>query len=307
MLKLMLKGVLLLSMVATGQVWITHQSGTHLAAHFDAILQGEPDVFFFGDSTIGCCDPLDTDRRPTTTMLDTALDQRSIGAFANPAYHAEIYELFFNRLLAGNYRPQLVVVPVNLRSMSPIWDCDPAAQVETVQQTLEFEKSVWRRAFAPLARTLGAGLTPAITRQEYMNQPVYRGEAIVGRVSDFRNGSVDQQLVLNYMYSLNERHRKVAALRRIAVAAEVRNLPVLFYVTPVDYQSATDELRHALVAQISQNVDTLRSTLAGSGAEFLDLSLELGSQGFTYDRRVNEHLKSQGRILVSQRLAEQIR
>lgn len=130
---------------------------------------------------------------------------------------------------------------------------------------------------------------------------------MVGRVADFRNGSVDEQLILNYMYSLDKSHRKVAALQRMAKVARSHELRILYYVTPVDYQAATPELADALAERVRENVSTLRPLLEETGAELLDLSLALDSDGFTYERRVNEHLKSRGRVFVSQRIAATIR
>ena len=304
MLRLTLKTTLLVSIVAGIQLAIVSFDRDSTLDHFEAVLDNSPEILLFGDSTNGAWDPRDSDRRPISMVLDAELAIPSVGGFAHAAYHSEIYELFLTRLLARPYRPRLLIIPINLRSLSPVWDFDPSTQLDAVRRKLVVEESAWRRAVEPLALTFGVGSGNATTRHDYMNRPVYRVADIVGTVSEYRNGDTDQQLVLNYMYGLDAGHRKVTALKRIAEMAQDQSLPVVFYVTPVDYCAASPDLRKPLVDQIRRNVEVVCATLSRTEAVLVDMAFDLDSESFSYGRHVNEHLRSVGRTYVAGRLAE---
>lgn len=303
-LKLLGKTLLLLVLVGAIQLGLQGKSSEGLLQKLDALLANRPQAIYLGDSTIGCIHVSDEDRRATTQMLNALLESRQVAGYAHAAHHAEVYELMVERILSSDHPPQVIILPVNLRSFSPVWDGDPAAQTAVIEHQMLLESSRWRRAAEPFFRAFGIAQPPAGDRRGYMNQPVFCGSKQVGRLADFRNGTLDQQLLLNYQYQLKPSHRKVRAFQRMAARAREAGVQLVLYVTPIDLQAASDTVRAPLARQVDHNVEVLREALARQPVLLVDLSRRLDSQHFHYDRHVNEHLKDDGRTFVARKLAE---
>ena len=311
-LRLICKSFLLLAVVAVLQVAVFERfHRTEPLKKFEQCLKARPDVIFFGDSCNGWVDEQDADRRAISELLNDRLLGKTVGRIDGGAYHLELYEAFIDLLIAREVHPELLVIPINLRSFSSEWDARPSYAFEAAKQQLRQADDRLALAVSPLLKTLQWRTDSAKSLSAFKRTAVFDGDERVGTVDDFENARYDhptEELVRNkfiyhYMYSLTPEHRKLAALRNIARKAEEQQLQVAFYVTPVDCETGARCLGDRFTSHIKQNVRVLRSQLAGTSATFMDCSLSLDANAFSWSQYPNEHLNEVGRSFVAETLA----
>ena len=278
---------------------------------FEAAVESDPSILMFCDSTDGWIDEGDTDTRSISMMLADRL-QAEVATISRGGYHAQIYAEFFDLLIRRGHRPQVVVVPINLRSLSPEWDQKPAYQFEQAKSDLRHADQPLRRAIDPLLRTLHLSDEEAVTQHDYKSTPVFLGPRKVGAVRDFDNPSYGepnrertrQKMIFHYLYPLKEDHRKLRALRTIAAQAREAGQTVLFYVEPIDGESGEALLPDEFRSQVQSNLDVLQRSLEGHEPPLVDLTFDLGKEAFSWHDYPNEHLNQKGRRHVAEALAQ---
>lgn len=280
--------------------------------NLERCLAAQPDVLFFCDSTNRWIDGRDNDRRPIADMLGGFLDGSKVGSIDRGGYHAEVYEAFLE--LLARRRPPLrgIVVPINLRSFSAEWDLRPAYQFAEAQAQLRLVDDRLAYAAYPLLRTWRLWPEPeSITPDGFRHSPVHQGTVFKGEVRDFENPSyrevtperVKNKLIYQYLYGLTDDHRKLTALRRIADLAARERLPVVFYVSPVDWEVGEEYLPGEFRRQVEANVAVIRRQLADYRPPLIDLALSLPAEAFSWSGYPCEHLRDTGRQLVARHVA----
>ena len=306
MFRLVIKSIGLLSLLSAIQLCAVDEPDGP-TVQMARVLQSRPDVVFFGDSTLSPIAGVDEDTSSTPTLLDKQLDGLTVGRYAQAGYHAEIFALFMDQLCSAPHPPQLIVVPINLRAFSPVWARDPGMQKAVVAERIRLDENRLLRSIKPIWRAVGGDSTALITRSDYMRSPVFRGDEQIGVVGQLRNGTVDEQFIMNYFYTLKRDHPQVAALREIARKAADNAIGAVFYVTPIDYQAISPGIAAELVDRVGKNIALIESQLAPYAPTLVDFSFGLHSRHFYYERHVNEHLKTGGRAAVAQQVAAAIR
>ena len=82
------------------------------------------------------------------------------------AYHIGIYLEYAQYIVAQENLPQVVIIPINLRSFSPEWDMRPEYQFEKEARFLRSKNSLFIQSFdKPLS--IFQWYKPEITRQQY--------------------------------------------------------------------------------------------------------------------------------------------
>lgn len=280
----------------------------------DRLLAQGVDVIYFGDSTVTALAPEDTDRRALGQMLQESLPLLEVSPLAHYAYHAEIYEAYCEYIRGGEQSPWAVVIPVNLRSFSLEWDRKPEWEFVREKYLLRHRGLVARSLLRPLTVFRAVDLTP-ISQEDYLKTPVYVGDALAGEVRDFETMGRDvdadvfyeRQFAYLYQYPLNRDHPKLVALIRAIESLQAQDILPLLYITPIDYRTGEKYAGDAFAEQVAENVSLIRTVLAETGLQVLDLSRLLGPEAFCYQREVHEHLRAGGRKMVAERIARRIR
>ncbi len=312
LLHLIGKSILLFAIVGVLQVAVFepfHRSEP--LKKFEQCLQGKPDVIFFGDSCNAWIDREDADRRPISELLNDRLFGKTVGRIDGGAYHLELYEAFVDLLIARQERPELLIIPINLRSFSSEWDARPSYAFDAAKQQLRQADNRVALALSPLLKTLQWQIDSTKSLAAFKRTRVFDDADCVGTVDDFENAGYDhptEELVRNkfvyhYMYTLTPGHRKLVAMRNIARKAAEYKLQVVFYVTPVDCETGTRSMGDQFAERVQQNVSVLRSQIAGTSATLIDCSSSLDAAAFSWSQYPNEHLNEQGRSFVAETLA----
>lgn len=281
----------------------------------DQYLAEGREVVYLGESTLYTVDPGERDKAPINVMLERLLPEYRVGCIAHDAYHLELYAAFCTYMAGKPNPPRLVVVPVNLGTVSPHWDRRPEYQFERLKLFLRHDSKLFRAFYRPLAAFRVFDLTP-ISQREYERSVVFDGEEPVGTMKEFIEPSygafsaehMKNQLVLRYMYRIPPDHPKLQAVVRIADVLERAKIQALFYLTPIDYETGDTYLGDRFSARIRENAAFVTSSLEAAGQTALDLTFNLDAEWFHWGSLYpNEHLNERGRMYVAERLAAAIR
>ena len=131
MKKLAMKAVLALVLICAGQAAVgnlTEDRRFPMRDEVDAAIAGGADLLILGDSVMKYTYTDDSDPRTLSAMLRDELAGRRAAIVHGPAYGAEMYRDIVDYILRRGVQPRAIVLPVNLRSFSLLWDKMPHYQ-----------------------------------------------------------------------------------------------------------------------------------------------------------------------------------
>lgn len=280
-------------------------------------IHSRPDIIYFGDSVITSVSSSDKNKKTLPEMLAGMIKNKKVEAVENAAYHSEVFYAVCRYMVSRGMLAETVVVPINLRSFSPEWDIKPGYQFAEDIAFFKYDSLLFRSFYKPLAVFKVFDLTP-VSEDEYNQTPVYNGDALAGKVMDFddkkryerySDENMKNKLIFFYLYKLSEKHRKVKALVSLSNLLKGTSANVVFYLTPVDYETGDKFMGVQFSRRIHDNADVIMTLLKETGAGVIDLSRSLPSSAFDLTDRhyCNEHLNEKGRKFVAEQIALQIK
>jgi hypothetical protein len=315
MKKLVLKICLAVLLVGAGQVAVgnlVEKRDFPKRDEIDAEIAGGADLLILGDSVMKYTYKTDPDQRKLRDMLREGLAPRKVAIVDGPAYGAEMYLDIVEYVLRRGVQPRAIILPVNLRSFSLLWDRMPHYQYAAERARLR-----WGDTFA-FAVNRPLGIYNVYSRlegypsseKEHQRLPAYRGTEMMGTLQEVLGGSGkwgsvpwnERAFSLIYLYPLDPDHRKIRALQRLADLCRSRKIPLLAYVTPIDVDGGTRAMGPEFRQRVSANIAVISKGLAESGVALLDLSFAVKGSLFDWNPFPNEHLKDTGRRWLSEQL-----
>jgi hypothetical protein len=275
------------------------------------------EILCLGDSVLERVSHHDEDQRTLGRIL---ADMMSSGPRLLPisgsGYHVEVFSALLRAVATMKHRPDIVVVPVNLRSFSPQWDLNPSYAFADELRALDaFVREPQRRV--PSIPTMPR--PSAIATRKWHETPVAYPSSTLHTVAEFQavvanSGNTDperlrQIFVYHYMHPLGPTHRKLAmwdALFRAVVEMRVR---CIAYATPVNVDGGSEFAGAALAESVRASVKRFEhatSANARTGLTFLDLSELLDADDFFRRHEATEHLNANGRKKLAARLTDAI-
>jgi len=283
-------------------------------------LQKENDIVGFGDSSVYFHAKEDDIDKSIFKILSGFYPQLSLHEFNSPAYHLDLYENMIRFFIAEHKNVKILIIPINMRSFSPQWNMNPGYQFEEENIAMKnYNNWIFRVFYKPLA--VFKLFLPKIKDHDYNNAIVYNGDKAVGRVKEFLSRRysdwksekyIKDKFIFHYMYSLGKEHRKISSMLRINKMAKLNNINVIFYVTPIDYESGNKAVGPEFQRRINDNVSVIKKIASKEGFDIIDLSLTLKASYFSWrtdlkgDFSPNEHLIDKGRLFVANKLKEKI-
>lgn len=277
------------------------------------------DVIYFGDSSVYFYSKKDKDKRATFEVLNELLGNKyKVEMLGSAAWQAEVFSAYAKYMKQQNFLPRYVIIPINLRSFAVGWDYWPAYQFTG-------DLTYFRYYNTPLYPFINiiTNFSLADVNQKYQylfeNSTVYDGYTPVGKASKFENLDnvpydvrFKKKLIYFYFSYINSDHRKLRSILQISDTFKNTNTKVIFYITPIDYQTGEKYYPNTFKQRIAHNVKVITSELQKKGATVLDLSLGLDAKDFTWseqtgnDRYMNEHINNHGKYFISSEIARVI-
>ena len=282
----------------------------------DIALEQDTDIILFGDSVMYWGADPRNGKLTIAAWIQKYLPRKSLQAIYKDAYQTEIYLRFCQYIIDQKKHPQLIIVPINLRVFSPEWHRRPEYQFEKEKIFLFFNNSKILQVFSkPLS--VFKVFAPSISQYDFENTIVFNGDERVGKVADFTGQEYEiwsakkmkKKIIFHYMQPLTESHPKLKALVSIAQLLKKHQIKVIFYITPVDYETAERYLGQSFHDQVEINKKQIKNHLLEAGVVVEDFSFFLGEEFFAWKKFLypNEHLKVQARAIIANKLAQKVR
>ncbi len=275
-------------------------------------LKKKTDIIYLGDSTLFMKDKGDKDRRDLGRMVADMLPQYSVGEISHAAYHIGLYLEFCKYIVKQKHHPSIIIIPINMHSFSPDWDMNPLNQFEREKIILRggFLKHLVLTFYKPLRVFEYSFYT--VTREEYLNTPVFNGKQQVGIIGDFNKigytkyswSNMKNKIMVFYMYSLSRQHRKVQSLKETARLLSRHNIRALFYVGPINYELCEKYWPGQFTQRLAENVQVVRSVLESEGVDLLDLSTTCPANAFMRRIYPLEYVKDKYRLYIAGRIRD---
>ena len=129
-------------------------------------LERHADVIHFCDSTNQWTDPADRDGRSICQMAQEEIPDLKLTALDHPGFQPEVYETIVDLLAQRDALPDMIVVPINLRTFSLAWDRRPQYDFAEVRQAIEFADQQWWLG-AMAARNLFSPVQTGLTEDQF--------------------------------------------------------------------------------------------------------------------------------------------
>ena len=320
MKKLAMKGLLALLLIGGGQAAVGHLTEDRrfpMRDDVDAEIAGGADLLILGDSVMKYTYKDDADPRTLAAMFRDGLEGRRAAIVHGPAYGAEMYLDIVEYIFRKGVRPRAIVVPINLRSFSLLWDRMPHYQYAAERARFRWGDAIALSVNRPLkiynvySRLEGY----PISEREHQRLPAYRGSELMGPLEDVLAGKGrwatvpwhERAFSLIYLYPLEADHRKLRAFGKLAEFCKSRSVPLLLYVTPIDVDGGLRAMGPVFREHVSRNLEIIQTSLAAHGVKVLDLSFQVRGGHFRWDPFPNEHLRADGRRWLTGQIVGRLR
>lgn len=279
-----------------------------------------PDILFFGDSVLLRISRDDKDTDTLDRMLAKKMNGKSsLLCIAHTAYHMQVYKSLISVLAVIKRKPKVVILPVNLRSFSPQWDFYPAWQFRDEIRAIESYLS------NPSLGIAGVGevLATANLLRFFDAIPVKYPLTELNRIGQFRSmiaskpKSEDQKkyrlrqiFIYHYMKPLDDDHPKIKALEECVCMLSVLQIPIVLYVTPINWEAGRKYVGQEFIETVRSNVSMISNRLphhqTDNKIRFGDFSTLLKAGCFFSDDNATEHLNQQGRTQLADEIMKMI-
>jgi hypothetical protein len=286
-----------------------------------------PDVLVFGDSVMDRVAREDMDRRSLAEMVSVDLGQELRSeVFSFSAFHSEVFAALLGAVAQLEVCPRCIVLPVNLRSFSPQWSCNPEFRfAEEINLAGRFAAGELNDD-PMVSRGQDGKHVPAdvVEWRRYQDVPVDFPWTPFRKVGDFLRliassprdedeaGRRKQAIfTFHYMNELEEGDEKLKALLVAVKTALGMGSSLVLYVTPINRQAGMQFVGGEFGERVARNVGLIKELfdrlVDDRKASFLDLSGALGRSMFFDDDTATEHLNQAGRRYVSAEVCGAVR
>ena len=275
-----------------------------------------PSVLFLGDSVLLRISNHDVNTDTLDKMLSEKLGNKiDVFTVSHTAYHMKVYKSLISALFTTKSKPSLVLLPINLRSFSPQWDFYPSWQFNL---EIQVAKKYLSNPRAKIANINEITVTKPLL-QLFHALPVSYPLTDYKKIGQFRkiiasdpknekerNFRSRQIFIYHYMHLLIASHPKLVALEDCVWMLDKMKIPVVLYVTPINWQAGERFVGKEFSEIVNLNVDMIRKRLlvymTYSKIRFVDFKELLGSGSFFTEDNATEHLNQNGRSLLSEEL-----
>jgi len=280
----------------------------------------QADVLYFGDSSVLLSGSRDANKAGID-LLFQAKSGLSVCSVASPGFSAVLYSEYLHLLDKTRYKPRLVIIPINLRSFTGSSVRRPALNFPLRQIYIRY-RSTGKLELADYLRYRFLGLEDRLTEEWKDLQVVYAGQNLgthrsiqkecrIPEILDYapeREHLYARQLgkkfSYHYMAPIASDDAMLSYLEETIRYLKGQRIPVLFYLTPINFRDGRKYAGEAFTARNEKNIAVIAKFMKEHDVKFLDLATSLDASYFVDKRDVYEHLNFEGRDFVADRVAQ---
>ncbi|MBN2309463.1 MAG: hypothetical protein JXR94_10860 [Candidatus Hydrogenedentes bacterium] len=271
-------------------------------------------VVFLGDSSAFSWDH-EQDERSIPEMLDELLPDHGVATLAEVGKGMDEYAVALRFMEKEGYRPEFVIVEVNLRAFSETLYFNPALQFAKQKRILGQPPWLLNLFFRPFSVFRVFNLQP-VSQERYDSHVVYRDglgamplaeslERLKQAETTEEQGAIYYQR--EYLYELTPEHPEMIAMVECVKIIKRMGATPIFYFTPAAFTVGEQYAGPQFTARIEQNRALIRDALEGLGIHILDFARIADPSEFLRDPFPTEHVSAAGRLPVAEGLARAIR
>jgi hypothetical protein len=291
-------------------------------------IEGGERILYFGDSVVERVSRNDTDPTPLGQLVAQKLLPRyKTWVISHSAYRPEIYLALSRALESALQKPSMVILPINIRCFSPQWDWNPDFDFTREIRAID---RYHRDPEKKMIRLIPTNKIPVgfLKRQTFLHKKVHYPLSDCKRVRDFVAAIADkpkdpcaehfrwrQIFIFHYLHPLETDHRQLRYLQALLKLLRDLELPVVSYLTPINYQAGVRYVGEVFETLVSKNVGKILQLMAGEplkavsdtfyqspGLTVADWTFWLTDNFFFHRNEPTEHLNESGRNRLSTRI-----
>ncbi len=280
-------------------------------------LQKNADFIYFGSSAVYWTYPKDKNGKTIGDYLHDLLPEYTIADASMNSGKMDLYLAAIQYMIRTAHHPKLVIIPIELRSFSPLWDRHTDYQYDREKFYFKHGSIVLDMLYRPLA--IDRRIKPSLTSTDYRRSKLYNGDEYIGDVEDFVSGPfltyseehLKKAIEARYMLKIPEDHHIIKDMAAIVRLLRDADIPVLFYITPIDHQTGEQYWEDLFDERIQKNIHTIQAALAKEGEQLFNIAFSLDQTEFTWRQDpdfnyMNEHLSEPGKRHVARLLVKPI-
>jgi len=283
-----------------------------------------PKILIFGDSVV---DYVARNEQSHESLRELYINL--FGKLANTfvvagrGYHSELYFSYCRFIAQTTNPPNLVIVPINIRSFSPSWDLDPQFQfVELISELDEAyhgnKKFFYKMPrITPLSNSIFSSVPLKFPGKNWMTIGDYRSisrNKPNSETDPLWAKRLDNIFTYHYMFPIYKQHRKLINLCQIVKLLQQNDVRILIYVTPINYRAGLKFVGEQFVDVVNSNIKIISESLLDldihevqppkvSPGVFLNYAYRFNSSAFFTSHNSTEHIRFDERTELANRLA----
>lgn len=262
----------------------------------------------------------DLNKSSLADLITNNFSSGKIKIISHTAYNAEVFESYINYIYKKKYKPDLIVIPINMRSFSPQWQKNPAWQFDCeVKLINSMTNSDPLITFSFLKKEVILWIKNIL----YLYYKADFSLTRLNRVKDFKKIIADKSnkiyskeyrlkhlFIFHYLYKLQKNNKNILSLLNILTLSKKIGAKLFFYITPINYEAgnayAGKNFTKFLNKNISQLMNILNSNNFSIEVKIVDLSKKLESSFFFHPNDSTEHLNFKGRKALARIINENL-
>lgn len=282
------------------------------------ILNKEPvDILYFSDSTSFASGRCESSRETIDEFINEVTPKKILKV-TDEAYSAIIYQDYVKLLRHTKYKPKLVIIQLNLRTFSDNWYKNPYYMFKVKKESISFFNSYRFNIYNYINYRYMGKLDKEI--KEWKNSEVIYGNKLLGT-----NGTIQEEIKItehleclgreydykeklslafryHYMNNIKDNHPFFNDLNNTLEELKNLNIKVLVYLTPINMEDGVRYVGDEFRSRVNSNVETITEYLKKSGIDYIDMSSDLRGDYFVDKRYSCEHVNSEGRRQIANKI-----
>lgn len=299
--------------MALWTVWPNHRSVDAARGSLDAV-DISREIIFLGDSSVFAHSEEDLVHGSTIEILNSMLPEPMVGQGTVLGLGPPHARDMLARILHPESKVKTVILCVNLGYLSPAWYMRSQPFFGQLRYFLRFPGPVAQAFFRPLIAFRAIQLDQFTPEQHQTTPIVFDGKAVAWAADvyplllnpDTTPGGLRMTAIARFMQPCAPSHPSLIALRDIARKCRSAGVPLIAYITPVNYQRGEAVVGPAFRVQVEANAKLVSDTLLAEGARVLDLSFALEDQYFDQRDPLSVHIMGPGRRFLAERIRNEL-
>lgn len=247
-------------------------------------------IIYFGDSSVDSGSPKDEalDKR-----LGELVPEFRVYPAYHPAYHLGVYSAYVHYIARNESKQPLLIIPINLRSFSFAWSDAKNWQFNKLIVFLQYQNTAMH-VFHNFFQAIGA-----------LDLVYGFYDSVLEDTNDMRiyEGKYHNYTKYQYLYELEEDHKRLRNLESLLKRAKESNLRIFFYFTPLIYKDIVNsEVKNAQQI-LESNKAIVKNLINSYGYDIHNFTYLLPS----YRMISYEHMTSKGKNELANAIAAELK